>query len=832
MNSVKTLGFFAAGFLAVLLTGCFNPITVVPSNTADNSPAEPFFVDILIGKDTARSVAGPDAARIKGDIRNIIQLIVIDESGKIVAFKEARRGSDTEKAAELRIESIPLGETYNFLLLMGHWERDYAAENNGEYTYTAGPPTLLAAGFKEQTVTGSGTVTVTMWPLVVDTVFTVPGNRTAVPEIKSGKPEKVILLPLNWDVTWTIKRGLSKIGDGLADLITAQQKIPAFKNENDLQLRSTQTMVRQGDEDRPWTDATLNGNVITLSMGAYTDGFTKIGTRGSVNFKMEYVPFNLTDVSAWSGVNETDTAFNISAGGPVWIIRNGVNDEAQDVKTDFNSFHHPDLKENETLATEGANGNGAVRFSVAVKTPAGGSNLVIKDGVFVGPSDPEEPNKPDITFTTEGYTGVADVYYTVVEKAKDGEEQKAPDYSNYVLLDTVPKGDQRETVTVRPNNGNYDIYVIIYKDGEVSEALVIDTAAGGGSVDWNWGDDPYKKFYVKSGGDDGDPGTRDRPLATVGEALTRLAAAYTSPEWPEKGTELESPGAIIILDEVKVTQMIIVDDTDSIYPPIVLCDDPETPGGTLKAMGSIGEEKRLLNIRNGAKVTLTGGLVLSGTGNTEDHFSGVYVTDSTFTITGGEISGYFHGIYARDGGTVIMTGGKILDNSSEDYAGGVVASNFIMYGGEISNNKSHHYGGGVYVDDNFTMTGGKISKNTVTGGDTGESYGGGVMGGNDLQTFTMTGGEISRNSACYGGGVYINNSGVIIKKSGGVIYGYDDENPANSNIAKYSDMVFINQGHAVYLSDGHRKETTVGPEDNLYYNYPNTGDMTDWDDDD
>ncbi|MDR0387551.1 MAG: hypothetical protein LBH57_05900, partial [Treponema sp.] len=67
MNPAKTFGFFVAAFLAVLLAACFNPISIVPPDTVNNPPAEPFSVDIMIGPDTvARSVAGPDANRIKG----------------------------------------------------------------------------------------------------------------------------------------------------------------------------------------------------------------------------------------------------------------------------------------------------------------------------------------------------------------------------------------------------------------------------------------------------------------------------------------------------------------------------------------------------------------------------------------------------------------------------------------------------------------------------------------------------------------------------------------------------------------------------------------------
>jgi hypothetical protein len=65
--------FFAAGILAVLLAGCFNPITVFPPEAEETGwetpKLESFTVDVLVGKDAGsrdRSVAGPDTARIKG----------------------------------------------------------------------------------------------------------------------------------------------------------------------------------------------------------------------------------------------------------------------------------------------------------------------------------------------------------------------------------------------------------------------------------------------------------------------------------------------------------------------------------------------------------------------------------------------------------------------------------------------------------------------------------------------------------------------------------------------------------------------------------------------
>jgi hypothetical protein len=373
-------------------------------------------VDILIGKDAGpqgltRTIAGPDADRIKDDIRNIIQLIVTDDSGTIVAFDEVRRENDDDGVAELRIESIPFGATYHFLLLMGHWERDYTAEaeaHNGKYVYTSDPPTLLAAGLlQDKKITGSGKVTVTVWPLVVDTGFTSGIGGTVGPVVNAGKPEAVSLLPVNWNVTWTIKRGLT--GNGLTDLVKAQN-IASNTGETLLLKNVPKTLLREGSGTGTWSDAALSGNVITGDIGDNTAVFQKIGTGRSVNFKLEYVLFNLTGTGDWTTVDGDKTAFNLSTGGPVWIIRNGVNDKAQTEATDFYSFHHLP-KEGETIATLNANGNGAVRFGTAAKTPDGDSTLTVKEGKFIGPWDTTEP---DISFTTAGYDGTAEAYYTVV----------------------------------------------------------------------------------------------------------------------------------------------------------------------------------------------------------------------------------------------------------------------------------------------------------------------------------------------------------------------------------------------------------------------------------
>jgi hypothetical protein len=425
----------------------------------------------------------------------------------------------------------------------------------------------------------------------------------------------------------------------------------------------------------------------------------------------------------------------------MWIIRNGVNDEAQDGNTtDFNSFHHPDLKPDETLATANANGNGAVRFSVAAKTPVGGSTLVVKDGKFVGPVGSTEPK---IGFTTAGYApGKAEVYYTVVgEKAN-------PDYSNYRLLEAaVSEGEWEKTITVGADlaGEEYYVYVIAYKDGEVSEPLCIETQGGGVEMNPIWGGEASTEYYVAAGGDDDDDGTKANPLATVRKALEKIASIYDEGNWPGMGEEEEVSAKIIIMDTVNVTEGITVDGNVG-YPPIILTDDPDGDAVTLRTMSG-----RLLSLSNGARVTLEGNLILGIKGEKLDAISGVYISDSSFTMNGGRISGgwiegYGAGVYIESG-TFTMNNGEISDNSAE-------------------------YGGGVYISalSRFIIKDGLISNNGASAGDGGGVYmapGGGTPNSDSGMTgsFVITGGEISGNS---NNDVYIGSGSTLYYRGGSV----------------------------------------------------------------
>jgi hypothetical protein len=373
----SNLSLFGLGILMILFAGCSDPVAVTP-------PEEPnvhsFTVDIKVGgvsqvpmnlgaADPDRSIAGPNSARIKGsNIRNFVQLIAVTEGGELAAFDEVRKMKSDGTEVNIRVNSLPFGKTYYFLLLMGHWEHD------GNYNYTKAPPTLLAAGLKKhQVITGDEKITVTMWPIVVDTRFFTTGVYVPVdlrdiePQITNGQPKWLDLYMADWEVIWTIKRESGSATDGLADLIQAQQI--RFPGTSKLLLKSKKTIVRgEGLNDLVVTDKNIETeNVITLMLGRYTDGADRDEKTGSVAFNLEYVPFNLRasegGTNPWNEVDDR-SVFDLSGTSePVWIIRNGLNDLPWNNETNY-----------EAVGNGGtANGNGAIAF----KLQEGGSFVIV-----------------------------------------------------------------------------------------------------------------------------------------------------------------------------------------------------------------------------------------------------------------------------------------------------------------------------------------------------------------------------------------------------------------------------------------------------------------------
>jgi formylglycine-generating enzyme required for sulfatase activity len=297
-----------------------------------------------------------------------------------------------------------------------------------------------------------------MYPIVVQTEFTAPGVKVENPETN-----KVFsLIPGNWNAVWTVTKGAVST-DPLQILVDAQKKIAGQTGLDTLKLKA-----KSATGDPLLGLGSLDGNVYTVGVGDY--GLQQVGTAGYANFKLEYVPFGVFDDTAWAGFDGVGKIDGV----PKWIIRNGINDAVQDTQT---AFGNP----NSWGGT--ANGNGAVPWVIAVKTPGGGgsgggggggSTLEVKVDSYDWTGA-----KPTVGFTTDGYDdGDAEAYYVVV-----GKDTGAPSgYAGYTQFPGTfaPGAHPGNEITLGGGQtGNtYDVYVVIYKDGAVSDPAKITITKG------------------------------------------------------------------------------------------------------------------------------------------------------------------------------------------------------------------------------------------------------------------------------------------------------------------------------------------------------------------
>ena len=238
-------------------------------------------------------------------------------------------------------------------------------------------------------------------------------------------------------------------------------------------------------------------------------------------------------------------------------------------------------------------------------------------------------------------------------------------------------------------------------------------------------------------------------------------------------------------------------------------------------------------IVNGGAFRMREGAMITGNVRTpvRDGGAGAVNLDlGTFEMTGGTIS---HNTAAGNGGgvrvlngTFTMNAGMISHNTAINGGGVQVFSHhhnqrpvFNFNGGTISNNSSSN-GGGVWVGGGngivaFTMNGGNITHNIADNG-------GGIYHARRHTAANIRGGIISSNIAhLYGGGVFLTHCRTLgsayIYKTGGTITGFSTD-PSNGNVVRDNDGELPRRGHAVWLNENHRKETTLGPRDNLSTN--------------
>ena len=384
------LSFFAASaILTALLAACFNPITAVPPQSGDSvtdpSSAIPgeaggagipdtgaFTVTIAVNP-----VSGGDAGRAAwlestviqtGGVRNTFLLVALvdDETKEVAGFWEGDK--ETADSDETKVEvSLPSG-TYNFLLLLGHRERSYAAETGGKCVYKAGDPTLLAAGFEKETINTETTtaVTITMKPVTVKAKFTSTApDKSVEADTKGVELERAD----DWKLTWTVgaEEGLKALKD--AQAAGSGDPYPLFRNVTAWRTDGT---VAGFSSDASFDYSTDGTGRITLNLGDAPKG-----APCAAWFNLEYAPFSLA-AGQWAA--------------PVWVIRNGVNDLPQNDKTDF-SLSGDKIKWDGTI-----NGNGAVRFTLPFPLV---SHLDLTDKV----PKPAADRVPTQTVADSQYTG-------------------------------------------------------------------------------------------------------------------------------------------------------------------------------------------------------------------------------------------------------------------------------------------------------------------------------------------------------------------------------------------------------------------------------------------
>ena len=287
--------------------------------------------------------------------------------------------------------------------------------------------------------------------------------------------------------------------------------------------------------------------------------------------------------------------------------------------------------------------------------------------------------------------------------------------------------------------------------------------------------------YVSEFGDNNNPGTEDKPVATLQKALELLNdAGFTE-------------GKIVVTGTVQTREVKISVPGDSTTGSVTtLTVMGGSAGGTLK-----NEKGRVFTIGTGGSLTLGENITLTGTNDTGKG-GAVYVNGGTFTMKADSkitksIASYGGGVYVDSNGTFTMGGGAITENSASidesgggNSGGGVCISNgtFTMSGDAvISKNTAGSSGGGVYIfsDGTFTMEDGS----KITDGQA--AFGGGVYvaGGtfNMNDTATLQGNKATD----HGGGVHI-LSGGIFTMNGGTIGG------TAANTATYGGGVFVSGG--------------------------------------
>jgi hypothetical protein len=250
------------------------------------------------------------------------------------------------------------------------------------------------------------------------------------------------------------------------------------------------------------------GSSVTTTTNTFTydlldkKALTDINTTYGANFYIEYVPFNKTEASAWSGV----IAQSRFSDPPKWVIRNGLVDAEQTNRTNFSRFGNPSAS---GYNYKDYNANGGIAFKVkATKGYHDNVNSEVPTGSTDSDNDgyPEAPgtvNPNDyllyngkfqgnktVQFSTAGYDGAVQVSYFVAPHGDYSKTNRPPhNLFTSAFAGTYAAGEDHTGTVVSNLTGNVDIWLVFIKDGKVSNRIAINTGTGGLNIGWQWGTD-------------------------------------------------------------------------------------------------------------------------------------------------------------------------------------------------------------------------------------------------------------------------------------------------------------------------------------------------------
>jgi hypothetical protein len=253
-------------------------------------------------------------------------------------------------------------------------------------------------------------------------------------------------------------------------LFTAGKVIVGEINSNNT-FKGTPTTVVIDDDDLP--NNVITDDIFIYDISTYTDGLAQIGKNYAANFELTYVPFknSLWTNNKWSP-SKTE-----------WIIRNGVNNEVQNDKTDFSNPNKW------FSATEPTNGNGAVRFTPAdtsIEGNFGDSSLGAALAVF------SIDESKILTTVINGSNGTMTIEIKTTGYPQDGDTASVYYYldtdqpTNYgytLLTDNMPQNTPTSYTIPSSTDENQNLILLLYQPGT---GLIARKTFDSSTVGWGW----------------------------------------------------------------------------------------------------------------------------------------------------------------------------------------------------------------------------------------------------------------------------------------------------------------------------------------------------------